>query len=208
MNIPRIIRKKIISRRCPPHRRALRERAIKNAGSQPLFYASRQSSYKRLNTKLQRFLPARMRGIAAVEMAISSFVFFLLIFTILDFSIYSFVNLTMQHAVREGARYAITGQAGLDPLGGGDREQAIIQKIRDSSAGFFDDLLTVSDIDVTDSNGVPVAGFGAPGQTIVITLNCQWPQLSPFIQAASPGSNYNFSVGASLTNEAFPGANP
>jgi hypothetical protein len=150
----------------------------------------------------------RSRGSTSVEFAITASVFFLLMFMILDFSLYSFIKLTMQHAVREGARYAITGQLGLDPQAGLDRKRAVIQKIRDNSMGFFDDVLAESDIEVTDSDGSPVSGFGAPGESIVITFNCQWPILSPFTRAILLRSDYNFSVRASMRNEEFPGASP
>ena len=48
------------------------------------------------------------------------------------------VNLTMQYAVREGARYSITGQSGLDPATlNKQRYLAVIQRIKDSSMGLY-----------------------------------------------------------------------
>ena len=84
--------------------------------------------------------PNRSRGVTSVEFALASSLFFLLMFMVMDFALFGFVKLTMQHAVREGARYAVTGQATLDPEANGDRTRAIIQKIRDDSMGFFDDV--------------------------------------------------------------------
>lgn len=150
-----------------------------------------------------RFLK-RHRGGTIVEFALACSVFFLLLFMIIDFAAYGFVNLTMQHAVREGARYAITGQANLDPQGQADRKRAVVQKIKDSSMGFFDDVMTEADIVVTDSDGNVLTNFGTPGQTIVITLNCQWPIINPFTQAVLNNGNWDFSVGASMRNEVFP----
>jgi Flp pilus assembly protein TadG len=126
-------------------------------------------------------------------------------FMVADFAVYSFIKLTMQNAVREGARYAITGQVDLDPQAKFDRKRAVIQKIRENAMGYFDEVMEVSDIEVTDSEGLTVTGFGAPGESIVITFNCQWPILSPFTQALLLKSHYNFSVRASMRNEAFPG---
>jgi hypothetical protein len=111
----------------------------------------------------------------------------------------------MQHAVREGARYAITGQVDLDPKAEYNRQRAVIQKIREHSMGYFDEVLAESDITVTNSDGVPVTGFGAPGESIVITFNCQWPIINPFTQAILQKSHYDFSVRASMRNEDFPG---
>ncbi len=150
----------------------------------------------------------RARGITSVEFALTCSVFFLLMFLVMDFALYSFVKLTMQNAVREGARYAVTGRVDLDPQATGDRKRAVIQKIRDDSMGYFDQVMTESDIEVTDSNGSPITGFGAPRETIVITLNCQWPILNPFTQVILSKTHYSFSVGASMRNEYFPGATP
>lgn len=146
----------------------------------------------------------RRRGGVIVEFALASSLFFLLLFTIMDFAVYGFVNLTMQHAVREGARYAITGQSNLDPQGLSDRKRAVVQRIRDNSMGFFDDVMTEADIVITDSSGNVLTDFGSPGETIVITLNCEWPIINPFTQAALSNGKYDFSVGASMRNEVFP----
>lgn len=145
----------------------------------------------------------RTKGGAIVEFALACSLFFLLIFMILDFAVYGFVNLTMQHAVREGARYAVTGQSTLDPQGMNDRKRAVIQKIKDSSMGLFDDVMTESDIVVTDSDGNVLSDFGSSGDTIVITLNCEWPIINPITQAIAGSGDYTFSVGASMRNEAF-----
>ena len=147
----------------------------------------------------------RSRGVTTVECAVTASLFLLLLLMVLDFSLYSFAKATMQHAVREGARYAITGQADLDPESEGSRKRAVIQKIQGNSMGFFDKIMTVSDIKVTDSDGSPVSGFGVPGESVVITLDCQWPILSPFTQAILSKTHYKFSVHTSMRNESFPG---
>ena len=150
--------------------------------------------------------PNHSRGLTTVEFALTASLFFLLMFMVVDFSLASFAKVTMQHAVREGARYAITGQVDLDPQAKFDRRRAVIQKIRDHSMGYFDEILAESDIEVTGSDGLPVSGFGAPGESIVITFNCQWPIISPFTQAILAKSHYDFSVRTSMRNEEFPGA--
>lgn len=150
----------------------------------------------------------RQQGITSVEFAITSAVFFLFLFMVMDFAIYGFVKLTMQHAVREGARYAVTGQVNLDPDDDGDRKRAVIQKIKNNSLGLFDKVMDESDIKVTDSNGTLLSGFGDAKQSIVVTLNCKWPILNPFAQAILSTNHYSFSVGTSMRNEYFPGVSP
>jgi Flp pilus assembly protein TadG len=152
--------------------------------------------------------PYHSRGLTTVEFALTASLFFLLMFMVVDFSLASFAKVTMQHAVREGARYAITGQVNLDPQADSDRKRAVIQKIRDHSMGFFDMVTAESEIEVTGIDGSSVSGFGAPGESIVITLNCQWPIFSPFTRAILSGSHRNFSVHASMRNEKFPGLVP
>lgn len=167
---------------------------------------SRPNNTDQSGTGYRRFLlPShkRSRGGAIVEFALACSVFFLLLFTIIDFAAYGFVNLTMQHAVREGARYAITGQSNLDPQSQSDRKRAVIHHIKASSMGFFDDVMSESDIVITDSDGNTLTDFGSPGETIVITLNCTWPIINPVTQAVLNNGNYVFSVGASMRNEAF-----
>ena len=165
-----------------------------------------QSCHQSTSNTPQAKCSKRSRGVTTVEFAITASLFFLLLLMVMDFSLYSFAKLTMQHAVREGARYAITGQVDLDPQADSDRQRAVIQKIRHNSMGYFDMITAVSDIEVTDSDGSPVSGFGAPGDSIVITLKCQWPIISPFTQAILLRRHYNFSVRASMRNENFPGA--
>ena len=57
------------------------------------------------------------KGQTTVEFALVVLLFLTLIMTIVDFALMFFVNQTIQHAVREGARYAVTGrnEGGLDP---------------------------------------------------------------------------------------------
>lgn len=87
----------------------------------------------------------------------------------------------------------------------GVRYRAVVQKIKDSSMGFFDKVMNEDDITVTDVDGAPVAGFGEPGQTLVITLDCTWPLLTPLVSPFFPEGDYKFTVGATMRNEAFPG---
>ncbi|GAA4887260.1 hypothetical protein GCM10023333_20870 [Ferrimonas pelagia] len=115
----------------------------------------------------------------------------------------SYVKLTMQNAVREAARYAVTGRTNLDPEDSGNREAAVLQKLIDSSQGLFDRVTSTDDIKVTNSSGNPVTGYGGPGQVVVINIRCQWPILNPFMTAVIRGNNYQFTVAATMKNESF-----
>ena len=51
----------------------------------------------------------KQRGVATIEFALLAPVLFLLLCIAMDLGVALWVNLTMQYAVREGARYSVTG---------------------------------------------------------------------------------------------------
>lgn len=159
-----------------------------------------------------------------VEFALLAPLYFFLLFIIIELGILFWVNLTMQYAVREGARYAITGQSNLDPAAvNQQRYLAIIQKIKDSSMGLYarvNPTIVVSEVvngvlqapTTYDPNAPNNNIFGAADKIMVLQLNCSWPVatpawrlmalLNPSTQTSSPGQ-YAFSVAATMRNEAF-----
>ncbi|WP_420995512.1 TadE/TadG family type IV pilus assembly protein [Cupriavidus sp. 30B13] len=149
----------------------------------------------------------RQRGASAVEFALVAPVFFLVFFSIIDFSMMMFANLTMQNAVREGARFAVTGQSTLDPANTTQqRYQAVLAKIHDTSLGIYDmsgATVTTWVNGSTQANGSTM--FGGAGDLVVIQVNCSWPLLTPMVAAffSSTGGKYTFSVAATMRNEAF-----
>ncbi|GEA61482.1 hypothetical protein VCO01S_26750 [Vibrio comitans NBRC 102076] len=141
---------------------------------------------------------------ALVEFAVVFSLFLLILFTIIDFALFGYVKLTMQHAVREGARYAVTGRTDLDPNEDEPlRENAILEKISSSSVGMLTKVMKIEDIRVEDIDGNAVAGFGDPGELISIHLDCEWPVLSPILYPLIEGGTYKFTVSAAMKNEEF-----
>lgn len=143
----------------------------------------------------------RQRGASAVEFALIAPLFFLLLFSVFDFSVMMWANLTMQHAVREGARYAVTGQSSS-----AQRYQDVLTKIRQNSLGVYDlsqATVTTWVNNTSQANGSSM--FGGAGDLIVIEVNCSWPVLTPMVAAffKSTGGKYTFSVAATMRNEAF-----
>jgi Flp pilus assembly protein TadG len=153
----------------------------------------------------------RARGATVVEFAILAPFLFFLLFVVIELGVMFWVNLTMQFAVREGTRYAVTGQTGT----GQPRYQAVIEKIRVNSMGLYDKVNPVIVV-----NGVAQAPgsyndamFGGPDSLIVLQLNCTWPVITPAwrLMAMFEGSTgttdmsagYRFSVAATMRSEAF-----
>jgi Flp pilus assembly protein TadG len=144
-------------------------------------------------------------GSTVVEFAIIAPVLLFVICMIIDLGLMFWVNLTMQYAVHEGARYAVTGQDNLDPdTANPQRYLAVIQDIETSSMGLYS--LVNPTISVT-VNGTPTAYganmFGGPGDLIVLQLNCKWSLLTPLIAPFFSNGVYKFSVAATMRNEGF-----
>ncbi|MGF1741797.1 pilus assembly protein [Vibrio profundum] len=145
----------------------------------------------------------KQSGSAIVEFAIVASVFFSTIITSIDLAYFGYVKLTMQNAVREGARYAITGRSDLDPDSEGSREAAILEKISSSSHGFLERVMDVENIRVEDVYGNSVAGFGGSGDMIAIHLDCEWPTASLLVYPFLQDGKYEFTVSAAMRNESF-----
>lgn len=152
----------------------------------------------------------RERGAAIVEFALVAILFFTLLLTIIDFSYLFFANISMQHAVREGARYAVTGQSNLDPKNH-DRCAAARARIISQSMGLFNRTSANVTFSVL-SKTLPVTqtqttGCGLPGDIIIITVNCRLPVLTPFLwpiftDGSTPGV-YVFTVSSTMKLENF-----
>ena len=128
------------------------------------------------------------KGQTTVEFALAALLVLTLLFTIIDLGVMFYVNLTMQHAVREGARYAIIGQPSTSTGATADqaRLDALTTQIKNSSNGLYIDANIVSGPTVsvlTPSNTVtfsnytvsPASGTGQPDQIIIVRLTYAWP---------------------------------
>jgi hypothetical protein len=106
------------------------------------------------------------KGSSAVEFTLAAILFFAVLFSIVEYAIMAYVNLTMQHAVREGTRFVVTGQAEEDSTWDktldsrylrDNRFRAMVAKIHSQSMGFFDRVLDPDgDIVVEDVSGTDI----------------------------------------------------
>lgn len=158
------------------------------------------------------------KGQTTVEFALAAIVLFTFVFAIIDFALMFYVNLTMQHAVREGARYAITGQVdqrGQGAENGEHRKKAMIKKMIESAHGLYEknanpkkdptvSVLTPSS-DPTFSNytGRPVNDTGEPTEIIKVSLEYSWPLLTPILRPFFQDGKYSFVVRATMRHEAW-----
>lgn len=155
-----------------------------------------------------RFMRRRQGGSAAVEMAIIAPIALLLMLAIIEFSLIFFVTLSMQYAVREGARYAITGRVDKDPATANQqRYLAVVQAIKNSSMGMYasvNPVISVNGTTYATANAYSASMFGGPDDIVVLRLDCTWPLATPVIAAFFTGGKYKFAVAATMQNESYP----
>lgn len=124
---------------------------------------------------------------------------------LIDFSVALFLRATMQNAVREGVRYAVTYQTS----GGLCQDASIKAVVKASSVGFLADASHDSKIKVryyAPSNlttEVTGAGSNAPGNVVEIGVEgFTWSWIAPLWRTASP---FNVNVYAADRMEGLPG---
>jgi len=149
----------------------------------------------------------RQRGSAAVEMAIVAPVVLLLLIGLIEFSILFYTTMTMQYAVREGARYGITGRSDLDPASANQqRYLAVIQAMKNNSMGLYDTVAPVISVNGTtyaSATAYSANMFGSAGEIVVLRVDCTWKLSTPIVAQFFPNGEYKFSVAATMQNEYF-----
>lgn len=148
-------------------------------------------------------------GQSMIEFAITAVVFFLLFFAVVDFGFLFFAKVTLQNAVRQAGRYAITGncQAGNCFGNNGNRLPTIIQTVSDYSF-FLTPTISVQCIHGTCSGQYGGGGnnAGGPGDIVMISAQYTW---FPFVinrlvpSFLFPTGSYTFTVSSTFTNEPF-----
>ena len=151
------------------------------------------------------------KGQAMVEFAMVAIIFLMFLMSIMDFAIMFFVNQTMQHAVRDGARAAVTGN--VNP--GSDLLTTMTDRIKAQSMGFYDKNKTTQQklviskqklgaIGFTNYSGTPISGgTGAAQDLITVRLNYTWPLLTPIAKLFFKDGKYTFTVKSTVTNEPY-----
>jgi Flp pilus assembly protein TadG len=143
-------------------------------------------------------------GQTLVEFAISLSIFLLLLLGVLDFGYLYSTKVTLQNAVRQGGRYAITGGCitGSDGSCSQTRYNSIQQTVENASLG----LLNISQISITctDEGGGCPNGAGGPGDIVTITVTYPYHFMTGPIGKFFPSKSYTLNVSSTFTNEIFP----
>lgn len=163
----------------------------------------------------QRFLQRWRKGERAqalVEFSLVSIVFFMLLFGIFDFVLLFQSWVTVQHAAREAARYAITGQITCPGhMGNGDhREVCIVQKAKEGTTGLARGGINAKDSDVQvsfkywdypDYAGQGTTGAGQQCDAVEVVVRYKHNLVTPIVQAIVDG--VNLTGKQRMTNEPF-----
>jgi Flp pilus assembly protein TadG len=137
-------------------------------------------------------------GSSSVEFALVVPLLFLVTFCLLDFSRVMYTQMTLQHAVQQAGRFAITGNHLVTAT---NRLEAIQQVAQQAAMG-----LDVSSIQISSNNG---GGFttgtaGGPGDIVRISLTCNIEPITPFVRQFFSTNGYVCRVSTTFKNEPFP----
>lgn len=149
---------------------------------------------------------------ALIEFALSAVVFLTVLCAILDFGYLFYVNLTMQHAVREGARVTSVGRQDLSPTPipgnpGHNRYDTLIAEMQNQSMGLWTQVSPVVTVRTIDAGGaivgLPANSAGSGSQIVIISVDCTLPMLTGITSVFFANGKYVFRVSATVRNEAF-----
>jgi hypothetical protein len=151
---------------------------------------------------MRRDARAGRRGAAIIEMSFVVIALFGLLFLLIDLSWVVFAKASVQHAVREGCRFAVTSQT----LPGMGHAASIREVVRRNSMGFISPsqaaAIQVIFYSPDTLQVVSGAGSNAGGNIVVVALeNFEVRPLIPFVRSSEP---IRFSVRAADRMEASP----
>jgi Flp pilus assembly protein TadG len=147
-------------------------------------------------------------GFTILEFAITATVFFLLFFAVIDLGFLFFAKVTLQNAVRQAGRYAITGDCGSGSCFGtnGNRLPTIYTTVANLSL-FLNPTVTVTCVSGSCPGyaGGSTGNAGGPGDTVQITATYTWYPfvITRFVPTMFPGGKYTFSTSSTFVNEPF-----
>ena len=146
-------------------------------------------------------------GQSLVETALCALLFWLFIFGTFDFGFLYYTKVTLQNAVRQAARYAVTGNCTSAPCfdpsnGSGDRLNTILQTVSDYSFG-LNATVSVSCIQGSclSTYGYGTNNAGGPGDTVQISAQYTFRPI--ILHNIFTGGSYTYTVSSTFQNEHF-----
>jgi Flp pilus assembly protein TadG len=141
------------------------------------------------------------RGSTLLEFALIAPLFLLLVCGIFDFGHLFFVQMSMQDAIRQAGRFAVTGSSLPDPNHPGknlSRVASIIQTAQQAAVG-----TDITNIQVSSKSGGK-DNAGGPGDIVTVSVTNDLQLITPVIaNFFGPKGIYTFTVSVTFKNEPF-----
>ena len=145
-------------------------------------------------------------GTSAIEYTLIAIPFFILIFGIIEISLYFFAASVLESSVTEASRYSLTGSQ----YGSGiSREEYVRNQVDQRSGGLLrsaeivfetESFGGIGDVGVA---GAGTAGLGGSDQYVIFRANYDWNIITPFVQGLLTEGPYTISTQVLVKNEAF-----
>ncbi len=135
-------------------------------------------------------------GQSLVEFALVLPLLLLMFFGIFEFGRFYYTKITLQHAVREATRFAVTGNTLIDPETGEpvDRAGSIVRVI----------LYNTRNLDVSvDGISISPADGGGPEDIVRVAVDFRYDLSLPLISKIVPDGHVSISLSTAMRNEAF-----
>lgn len=143
------------------------------------------------------------RGQSLVEFAMVVPLFFVLLFGMIDIGRVFYAQMTLQNAMRQAGRYAVTGNhltQGTNVLA---RAQSIAQVAQQAAVGLVLDVASIQINGQSSTNAT--ANTGGPSGTVTISMTTRLQLITPLIgRFFGPNGVYTFTVSTTFRNEPFP----
>jgi len=140
-------------------------------------------------------------GQSLVEFAFAALMFFFLVLAVFDFAHLFFVEMDVQNAIQEAARYGSTGNHLPDPKNPGQnlsRVKSIVDTLKKNAWG-----VNVSNIRVSSLKGGS-GSAGGPGDMETVSTTVSMPLATPVVAAFFPNGKFTFTASVTVMNEPFP----
>jgi Flp pilus assembly protein TadG len=159
-------------------------------------------SVENLLRKIQMF--AERRGEGLVEFALILPMFLLLMFALIDLGRYYWIRETVENAVRQAGRYAVTGQT----LASTNRVASIQQVAQNAMAGLYNPnttTITVNSSPVLKSGNTTTNFAGYGGENVTVTITTALGFFTPGIaRYFGPSGSNTLTESVTFRNESFP----
>lgn len=147
----------------------------------------------------------RQRGGVVVEVALACVVLMVFISATFDFAQMHYARSSLQHAVSQATRFAITGSTIADPANKGKKltREASITYLVKKISGINDFGKDDIKIYVVKPDGSLVAGPGGPGDVIMVRASYRIGLITPGIAKLFKDGEYAFTCSTRFRNEEF-----